>query len=232
VIDQVRRCFGHAPRIARGTHATTFAGVGDQKIVLALVAVGAGEAVGEDAAFEIAAEGSLDMGRRCFTVLAAGELQPGFEVGLDDAIPQRPLGTAALVALGCGRGALSGGCHRGGPSWSGDRDRILYISSALGRRSTAAAVGSARTSASARTCPRRVPARSCGACCVQPGEERRDHSGRIDAGESRNSGPAEAERLTPVSSPEKRPSQDGRFFSSERRAIDPLRPGLRYHAKQ
>lgn len=111
MIDQMRGSFGHAPRIARGTHATTFAGVGDQKIVLALVAVGAGEAVGEDAAFEIAAEGSLDMGRRCFTVLAAGELQPGFEVGLDDAIPQRPLGTAALVALGCGRGALSGGCH-------------------------------------------------------------------------------------------------------------------------
>ena len=138
MIDQMRGSFGHAPRIARGTHATTFAGVGDQKIVLALVAVGAGEAVGEDAAFEIAAEGSLDMGRRCFTVLAAGEFQPGFEVGLDDAIPQRPLGTAALVALGCGRGALSGGCHRGGPSWSGDRDRILYISSALWRRSTAA----------------------------------------------------------------------------------------------
>ena len=75
MIDQMRGSFGHAPRIARGTHATTFAGVGDQKIVLALVAVGAGEAVGEDAAFEIAAEGSLDMGRRCFTVLAAGELQ-------------------------------------------------------------------------------------------------------------------------------------------------------------
>ncbi len=79
--------------------------------MLALVAVGAGEAVSKDAAFEIAAEGSLDMGRRCFTVLAAGEFQPGFEVGLDDAIPQRPLRTAALVALGCGRGALSGGRH-------------------------------------------------------------------------------------------------------------------------
>ena len=32
--------------------------------------------------------------------------------GLDDAMPRRPLGTAALVALGRGRGALSGGCHR------------------------------------------------------------------------------------------------------------------------
>ena len=63
--------------------------------MLALGAVGAGEAVSKDAALEIAAEGSLDMGRRCFTVLAAGELQPGFEVGLDDAIPQRLPGTAA-----------------------------------------------------------------------------------------------------------------------------------------
>ena len=125
MIDQVRGRFGHAPGVARGAHATALAGVGDQEIVLALVAVGAGESMRKDAAFEIAAEGSLDMGRRCFTVLAAGELQPGFEVGLDDAIPQRPLGTAALVALGCGRGALSGGCHRVGPSWSGDRDRIL-----------------------------------------------------------------------------------------------------------
>ena len=43
--------------------------------MLALGAVGAGEAVSKDAALEIAAEGSLDMGRRCFTVLAAGELQ-------------------------------------------------------------------------------------------------------------------------------------------------------------
>ncbi len=144
VIDQVRRCFGHAPRVARGAHTATLAGVCDQEIVLALVAVGVGEAVSKDAAFVIAAEGSLDMGRRCFTVLAAGEFQPGFEVGLDDAIPQRPLGTAALVALGCGRGALCGGCHRGGPSWSGDRDRILYISSAFGRRSTAVASDSAR----------------------------------------------------------------------------------------
>jgi hypothetical protein len=66
--------------------------------VLALVAVGSGEAVGENAAFEIAVKCPLVMGRRCFTVLFAGEFQPGFEVGLDDAIPQRLLGTAAPSA--------------------------------------------------------------------------------------------------------------------------------------
>ena len=107
MIDQKRRCFGHAPRVAEGAHTTALAGVRDQEIVLALVAVDSGEAVSKDAAFEIAAEGSLDMGRRCFTVLAAGEFQPGFVV--DNAIPQRLLGTAAGLALGCGRGALSGG---------------------------------------------------------------------------------------------------------------------------
>lgn len=115
-IDQMRGSFGHAPDVAGGAHATALAGVGDQEIVLALVTVGVGEAVSKDGAFEIAAEGPLEMGRRCFTVLAAGELQLGFEVGLDDAIPQRPLGRAALVALGCGCGALRGGCHRVGPS--------------------------------------------------------------------------------------------------------------------
>lgn len=56
VIDQVRRCFGHAPSVSRGAHATTLAGVCDQEIVLALVAAGAGETVGEDAAFEISAK--------------------------------------------------------------------------------------------------------------------------------------------------------------------------------
>jgi len=66
--------------------------------VLTRVAVRSGEALSEDAAFEIAAEGSLDMGRRCFTALSAGEFQPGFELGLEDAIPQRPLGTAAVTA--------------------------------------------------------------------------------------------------------------------------------------
>ena len=83
-----------------GADATALAEVVNREIVLALVAVGASKTVGEDAAFEIAAEAALDMGRRCFTVLTAGLLQPSFEVGLDDAIPQRPLGAAALVALG------------------------------------------------------------------------------------------------------------------------------------
>jgi hypothetical protein len=36
VIVQARRCFGHAPRVAGGAHASTFAGIGDQEIVVTL----------------------------------------------------------------------------------------------------------------------------------------------------------------------------------------------------
>ena len=60
----MRRRFGHAPSVALGAYATTLAGVGDQEIVLTLVTVGEGEAMRNDAALEIAAQGSLDMGRR------------------------------------------------------------------------------------------------------------------------------------------------------------------------
>jgi hypothetical protein len=73
VIDQMCRRFGDAPGVARGAHATTFAGVGDQEIVLTLVAVSSGEAMRENAAFVISAKGALDMGRRCFAVLSGGE---------------------------------------------------------------------------------------------------------------------------------------------------------------
>ncbi len=77
-------------RVLQEAHATALAGVGDQEAVLALVAAGSGEAVSKDAEFQIAAEASLDMGRRCFTVLAVGELQPGFEVRLHEDSPLNP----------------------------------------------------------------------------------------------------------------------------------------------
>ena len=37
----MRGSFGHVPVVARGAHATALAGLGDQEIVLALVAVAA-----------------------------------------------------------------------------------------------------------------------------------------------------------------------------------------------
>ena len=103
-------------RVLQEGYAAPFAGADDQEIVLALVTVGAGKAMGQGASVEVAAEGGLDIRGWQRTGWPGGAFQPGFEVGLDDAIPQRPLGTAALVALGSGRSAWSGGCHRVGPS--------------------------------------------------------------------------------------------------------------------
>ena len=53
MIDQVRRCCGHATSVAGRAHATTFAGVRDQEIMPTLVEVRSSEAVAEDAASEI-----------------------------------------------------------------------------------------------------------------------------------------------------------------------------------
>jgi hypothetical protein len=74
--------------------------------MLALIAVGAGKTVSEDAAFEIAAKGALDIGGRRLVELSGRAFQPGFEVRLDGAIPQRPLGTAALITPGAWRGTF------------------------------------------------------------------------------------------------------------------------------
>ena len=84
--------------------------------MLAGITSGAGKAVGEDAAFEIAAEAALDVGRRRLTARPAGEFQPGGEMRLDGAIPQGLLGTAALITLGARCGAGCGGSHE---AWSG-----------------------------------------------------------------------------------------------------------------
>lgn len=81
----------------------------------ALVTVGAGKAVRQDAAFEIAAKGTLDMGGRRFIEFPGREFQPGFEVRLNRAVPQRLFGTATLIALCAGRGTFGCGNHRAMP---------------------------------------------------------------------------------------------------------------------
>ena len=62
-------------------------------------------------AFESRPVSTLDAYRAIHreAALSAGQFQPGFEVGLDDAIPQRPLGTAAPVPPGGGVDVL---CRR------------------------------------------------------------------------------------------------------------------------
>ena len=89
VIDQICRRFCHPSGVAGGAHATTFAGVRDQEIVLTLVAVGASKSMPTNAAFAISAECLFDIGWWRFTVLAAGEFQPGFEVGLERCLTTR-----------------------------------------------------------------------------------------------------------------------------------------------
>lgn len=56
MIDEMRRGFGHAPVGAGRAHAAALEGIGDHKIVAAVGAASAGKAVGEDVAFQIAAE--------------------------------------------------------------------------------------------------------------------------------------------------------------------------------
>ena len=104
VIGQMRSRLHHAPGVARRTYATAFTGEGDQKtkfqcrlmraaryagtkIVPARGAVSAGKAMRQDAAFEIAAKGSFDVGGRWLLAWPCSECQPGLEVGLDGALP-------------------------------------------------------------------------------------------------------------------------------------------------
>ena len=59
VIDQVGGGLGQAPGIARGADATSLVGEGHQEIVAARGTGGAGEAVGQDAALQVAAQLAL-----------------------------------------------------------------------------------------------------------------------------------------------------------------------------
>ena len=108
VIRQVRRRLGHTSGVTSGAHSTALAGEGDE-VVTAIVATGAGKAVGKDAAFEVFAKRLLDKGRWCVVVALPVELtgacylEPGFKVLGDGAVQQGSLGVARVVALGFGR---------------------------------------------------------------------------------------------------------------------------------
>jgi hypothetical protein len=64
VVGEMRGSLDHAAGITRRADAAPLTGKGDQKIVPAAGAARAGEAVGEDAAFEVAAKFPFDMSRR------------------------------------------------------------------------------------------------------------------------------------------------------------------------
>ena len=88
MVDEMRGSLCHAPGIARRTNAASFAGKGDKKITPAIRAVGAGEAIGEDTAFQVASEVPLDIGRHRMSVPIAftRQHQVGLQVLLDDAV--------------------------------------------------------------------------------------------------------------------------------------------------
>ena len=91
----------------------------------ALVTAGAGEAVGEDATFEVAAEFAFDQCRRTPSLRVVVEFQPGRQMGLHGAVEQRALGLTAAITLRLWRGAFGDGIHGTSPSWSGNQGSIL-----------------------------------------------------------------------------------------------------------
>jgi hypothetical protein len=99
VVGEMGGGFDHAPGVMTegnprgtgGTDAATLARIRDEKIVAALGASDAGKAVGEDAAFEVAAEFPFDMGRRKAALPGiAGAFELGRQVSLHGAVEQGP----------------------------------------------------------------------------------------------------------------------------------------------
>ena len=103
VIGEMGRRRHHAPAVARGADPATLAREGDQEVVAALSAAGAGDAMGKDAAVEVAAELPLHLFRHrplvIVTVAALGE--PGLEVLLDAAIEHAPARSARPILRRC-----------------------------------------------------------------------------------------------------------------------------------
>jgi len=112
LIDQMRGRLDHAPCVAGRTYRAAFARKGNQKIVPARPAAGPGEAVGQNAALEVAAELPLHVRRHAvpISVPLAAERQVGLEVPLDRLVQRRALGAAAAIHGARGR-RVDGSVH-------------------------------------------------------------------------------------------------------------------------
>ena len=119
VVSQMGGSFDHPPSITSGTDAAAFARPGDEKIVTALGASGAGKTIGENPAFEIATELAFDRGRTGGALpTVTGQFEPGGEVHLHGAIEHGTFGPAtAIDGSASGR---AGGSH-------GDSGRALEM---------------------------------------------------------------------------------------------------------
>ena len=102
----------HAPGDTGRADPATLAGVGDEEVVTTVGTAGAGETVGEDAAFEITVEFPLERSRGAAPGPVILKCQPGGKVGLYSAVEQCALGLAAVVDAAAGRGAGDGGHGR------------------------------------------------------------------------------------------------------------------------
>jgi len=107
--------FDNASRIAVWAFAALFTEQGDEEIAAALIAVSAGKAVSQNAANEIAAKCLLNIRGCGFITLPRRERQSSFEVGLDDVVPERFLGSATLIALCLRRDTFDCGIHETEP---------------------------------------------------------------------------------------------------------------------
>ena len=112
VLSEMGSGFHHAPGGTGRADTATLAGVGDEEVVPTVGTAGAGEAVGEDAAGEIAVEFPLDRRRCAAPGLVSLQCQPGRQMRLHGAVEQRAFGLAAAVDSTAERGAGDGGHGR------------------------------------------------------------------------------------------------------------------------
>jgi hypothetical protein len=109
MIRQVCRRLYHAPGVARGAHATAFAGEGHEVVVATIIATGAGKAVGKDAAFEAFAKrlAHIALWRVVVTLSVelphTGEIEPSLEVFGYRLVQQRALRVVWVVEFGFAR---------------------------------------------------------------------------------------------------------------------------------
>jgi hypothetical protein len=99
VVGEVGGQLRHTPGVARGTDPAALAGEGDQALMTAVAAPGAGEPVGEDAATEVCPEVPLDPGGDAVAegIGCLGLGEEGLEVMLDDGVERRSGGLARAV---------------------------------------------------------------------------------------------------------------------------------------
>ncbi len=74
MIGEVRCCFHHAPRVARGVYVTAFAEIGHEVVVAAFITPSPGKVMREDAVFEVFAESLTNIGLGGVVVTLAIEL--------------------------------------------------------------------------------------------------------------------------------------------------------------